>query len=95
MKKINENDKINELKKLWIYDPELYPVKIYCWNFSRRKLWIMWCSEEVLKFIIKYIPENIIWNMWINRDKIVYVNFKNCGRLTWNFGAWKNLPIKN
>jgi len=76
---------IKELKKKWIYNKELYPIKIYCSNFSKHKLWIIRCNKNVLKFILKYIPEEIMRNIWIDKEQIIYINFKNKTRLKkWN-----------
>ena len=75
---------IERFKKLWIYDPDLFPVKIYCSNFSKYKLWIMRCSKEVIKFLFKYIPYDIVLGMWLDKDNIAYINFKSRSKLKKN-----------
>ena len=75
---------IEELKNLWIYDPKLYPIKIYCANFSKRKLWVMRCSKKVFEFLTAYLPSDMINSIWIDDKNIWFINFKNPNKLKWN-----------
>ena len=56
---------------------KLVPIKIYCSNFSRRKLWLCFCSKDVASFFIKSLPDNILNDIWVDKYWFVYINFKS------------------
>lgn len=71
---------MSEIKWLLKEWDKLCPVKCYTWNFTRRKIWVLFANKWLVGFLIKYLPPDFLQDCWVNKDWFIYFNFVNPSR---------------